>query len=66
MSRPTAGKRLRRHTLLIFFSLIGGLALFGASGVILGPVLLAVADALIHIWRRRTALGQTVEDGVNG
>ena len=60
------GKRLRRHTLLIFFSLIGGLALFGASGVILGPVLLAVADALIHIWRRRTALGQTVEDGVNG
>lgn len=58
------GKRLRFHTLLVFFAILGGLAQFGASGIILGPVLLAIADALLHIWKRRTAYGGTIEDGV--
>jgi predicted PurR-regulated permease PerM len=58
------GKRLRFHTLLVFFSIVGGLATFGASGVILGPVLLAITDALIEVWRRRTAWGGTIEGGV--
>ena len=58
------GQRLRFHTLLVFFSIVGGLAAFGASGVILGPVLLAVTDALLDVWRRRTAAGGTVEGGV--
>ncbi len=59
------GKRLRFHTLLVFFSILGGLALFGASGVILGPLLLALADALLEIWRRRTAFGGTIEGGID-
>lgn len=58
------GTRIRFHTLLIFFAIVGGLALFGASGVILGPLLLALADALLDIWRRRTARGGTVEKTV--
>jgi len=58
------GKRLRFHTLLVFFAILGGLAQFGASGIILGPVLLAIADALLHIWKRRTAYGGTIEEGV--
>jgi predicted PurR-regulated permease PerM len=58
------GKRLRFHTLLVFFSIVGGLAAFGASGVILGPVLLATTDGLIEVWRRRTAWGGTIEGGV--
>jgi hypothetical protein len=41
-----------------------GLAEFGASGIILGPVPLAIADALIDVWKRRTAFGGTLEDGV--
>ena len=60
------GKRLRFHTLLVFFSIVGGLAAFGASGVILGPVLLATTDGLLEVWRRRTAWGGTLEGGVSG
>jgi predicted PurR-regulated permease PerM len=55
------GKRIRLHTLPVFFSILGGLAAFGASGLIVGPIILAVADALIHVWRQRTAHGRTAE-----
>jgi predicted PurR-regulated permease PerM len=56
------GTRLQLHPLPVFFSILGGLTLFGAAGVILGPVTLAVADALIDLWRRRTAAGRTAEE----
>jgi predicted PurR-regulated permease PerM len=55
------GKRLRLHTVPVFFSIVGGLAIFGASGLILGPVVLALTDAILEIWRRRTAYGRTAE-----
>ena len=58
------GKRMRLHTLLVFFAIVGGVMLFGASGLILGPLLLAFADALLGIWRRRTAAGGNVDDSV--
>jgi predicted PurR-regulated permease PerM len=58
------GKRMRLHTVPVFLAMFGGLALFGASGLILGPVILAVTDALVDIWRRRTAGGQTAEAGL--
>jgi predicted PurR-regulated permease PerM len=48
------GKRLRLHTVPVFFSVLGGIAVFGAAGLVLGPVVLAVTIALIEIWRRRT------------
>jgi predicted PurR-regulated permease PerM len=47
------GTRLRLHTLLIFFSLIGGLAAFGASGIVLGPVTTAIAVSLFEMRQRR-------------
>ncbi len=60
---PTlVGQRMRLHTLLVFFAIVGGILLFGASGVILGPLLLASADALLEIWRRRTAYGGSMEE----
>ena len=55
------GKRMRFHTLVVFIAIVGGIALFGASGIVLGPVVLAVADALLDIWRRRTANGGVLE-----
>lgn len=58
------GKRLRLHTLPVFIAVVGGLVLFGASGVILGPVALAVTVALVDVWRRRTAGGRTAEAGI--
>lgn len=59
------GKRLQMHPLLAFIAIIGGLAVFGASGVILGPVIFAVTEGLIHVWRRRTAGDRTAECGVD-
>ena len=49
------GKRLRLHTLPVFISIVGGLIVFGASGLILGPVILALTDATIDVWRSRTS-----------
>ena len=36
------GKELRIHTLLVFLAIVGGIAVFGMSGIVLGPVALAV------------------------
>ena len=55
------GSRLRLHPLAIFISVVGGLLLFGGSGLILGPVTFAVALALVDIWERRTVRGRTAE-----
>jgi predicted PurR-regulated permease PerM len=38
------------HTLLTFFSVIGGLAAFGVSGVVLGPVTAAVVVGLADLF----------------
>jgi predicted PurR-regulated permease PerM len=53
------GKRMRFHTLIVFFFLLGGVVLFGPSGVVLGPVVLAITDALFEIWRRRIFVPHT-------
>ncbi len=45
--------RLKLHTLLMFVSLVGGLLAFGSSGIILGPVVLAITLFLISVWTAR-------------
>ncbi len=47
------GNRLRLHTVLAFISVVGGLMAFGVSGVILGPVIVAVTKSLLEVWRER-------------
>lgn len=42
------GKTLRVHTLFMFFSVIGGIAAFGATGIVLGPVAMAVVTVLLE------------------
>lgn len=56
--------KLRIHTVPVFIAVLGGIFAFGATGVVLGPLILAVALALLDIWRRRMALGE-IEEGVN-
>ncbi len=58
------GNRLRLHTLVAFFSILGGLSVFGMSGLVLGPVVVAVMLGLIDIWRGRTIGGDTAETPV--
>lgn len=57
------GKRLRLHPLPIFVAIVGGISLFGAAGVVLGPIVLSVTEALLDVWQRRTADGGTLEEG---
>jgi predicted PurR-regulated permease PerM len=57
-------KRMRLHTLPVFFAILGGISLVGAAGVVVGPLILSVTDALIEIWRRRTAHGRTADTAV--
>lgn len=46
------GSTLRIHTLLMFFSIIGGIAAFGVSGVVIGPVTVALAVGLTELAER--------------
>lgn len=45
--------RMHLHTVPVFVAIIGGLFVFGASGIVFGPLLLALTDRLVRIWRRR-------------
>jgi predicted PurR-regulated permease PerM len=45
------GERTRLHELLIFFSVLGGLQVFGVIGLVLGPVIVAIAIALLDVLR---------------
>jgi predicted PurR-regulated permease PerM len=55
--------RLKIHTFTTFISLVGGLNLFGAPGLILGPVAATVTIALLGLWRTRDETMEPI-DGV--
>ena len=55
------GRRLRFHPLPVFFSIVGGLAVFGAAGLVLGPITLSVTAALLDLLRRRTSGGRAAD-----
>lgn len=45
-------RRIHIHPLLILFSILGGLSLFGGFGVFFGPIILSVTLALIDIYKK--------------
>jgi predicted PurR-regulated permease PerM len=47
------GRRAHLHTVPVFIAIMGGLALFGSAGMIVGPVILVVTVGLMHAWRSR-------------
>jgi predicted PurR-regulated permease PerM len=49
LSPRLVGKRARLHELLIFFSVLGGLQVFGVLGLVLGPVVVAITLALVEM-----------------
>jgi predicted PurR-regulated permease PerM len=48
------GSHLRAHTATILLSILGGIAVFGPIGIVLGPVLFTLASTLLDIWHTRT------------
>jgi predicted PurR-regulated permease PerM len=55
------GQRLRQHTVTAFFAILGGVNVFGATGLVLGPVIVSVTFFLFDLWRKRTAHGASAE-----
>lgn len=53
------GSRTRMHTLIILFSVLGGIKLFGMIGLIMGPLITAVFVSVFEIFRN------VGEDAVN-
>jgi predicted PurR-regulated permease PerM len=52
LSPKLVGQRTRLHELLIFFSVLGGLEVFGVLGLVLGPVVVAITLALVEMVRQ--------------
>jgi predicted PurR-regulated permease PerM len=49
------GDRVGLSELVMFFSLLGGLQVFGVLGIVLGPVLFAIAGAILDVLSDETA-----------
>lgn len=47
------GQRLKLHTVLAFISVVGGILVFGPSGLVLGPVVLTTTTFLLEAWSER-------------
>jgi predicted PurR-regulated permease PerM len=45
------GKRAKVHSLIIFVGLLGGIAFFGISGIVLGPLILALLITFLKIYK---------------
>ena len=50
-----AGERMRLHDVPALIAFLGGIAIFGISGMILGPAILAVTVAFLEVWKERLA-----------
>jgi len=48
-----AGERTRLHPVPALLAFLGGLAMFGIAGMILGPAILALALAFQEVWKMR-------------
>ena len=49
------GNDLKLHTVPTFIAMLGGLQLFGPSGIVLGPIAMTTTALLLEFWRRRNA-----------
>ncbi|MBI5913124.1 AI-2E family transporter [Candidatus Azambacteria bacterium] len=47
------GRGTRLHPLLILFSVLGGLSFFGATGFLIGPLVLSLLFALLDIYKKQ-------------
>lgn len=47
------GPHLRQHSVAVLLSILGGIALFGIAGIVLGPLTFTAATVMLDIWRER-------------
>ncbi|HEY0007475.1 MAG TPA: AI-2E family transporter, partial [Tepidisphaeraceae bacterium] len=58
------GQKTGMHDLVIFFSVLGGLQVFGILGLFVGPVVVAVALSIVEVFREATGTGKSTGDRV--
>lgn len=58
---PLVGKDIQMHPMVILFATIGGLSVFGISGVVVGPIIAAFFLAVVQMYevKYRTDLNKT-------
>jgi len=44
-------ERVKAHTLLVFFALLGGMKAFGVLGLFVGPIVLSITMAVLDMLR---------------
>jgi len=54
------GTQTRLHELFIFFSVLGGISVFGLLGIVLGPVVLAITLGLLQTFSRSSVARKSV------
>ena len=54
------GSHIKNHTAIILLSILSGVALFGVTGIILGPLAFTIAGRLLEFWKRRVETPQIV------
>ena len=47
------GRKLMMHTVPSFIAIVGGVILWGAPGVVLGPLVVSISLSLMEIWKAR-------------
>jgi len=52
------GGRVKMNTLIVFFALVGGIKEFGILGIVLGPLMVSIASALLGMLRQETRTWQ--------
>lgn len=57
------GGRVGLSELVMFFALLGGLQVFGILGIVLGPVLFAIAASIIDVLGDRTTVMEDIAGG---
>lgn len=57
------GGRSNLHTLLVFFSVLGGLQFFGLVGIVVGPMVVAVGITVVEMWKVDLERGKPQESG---
>lgn len=48
-----AGTRMEMHPVPAMIAFLGGIAIFGLSGIVLGPAIVALTAAILDVWKQR-------------
>jgi predicted PurR-regulated permease PerM len=60
------GENVQIHPMLLFFAILSGIGIFGISGIVFGPLLIALLTTMVRIYRRHGASNHASDDATAG